>query len=439
MKLSRISKIPFDNLFDPYKIPKCDYLLNNLKKISNKYKENYTLLAICPNSEAVIKASVVSAKKNNSPLLFAATLNQIDSDGGYTGLNFGQFTKKIHSEVKDKSYKGPVIIGIDHGGPWLKDKQSIENWGYKKCMKALKKSFEEALLTGYELIHVDPTVDRTLPQGEVMSIEVVVDRTVELISHIENFRRENNFPKISYEVGTEEVNGGLANINTFRKFLKLLKIKLENKRLEDIYPCFIVGKVGTDLHTKYFDKKVAQRLVFEADKYSSSIKGHYTDYVKNLSDYPKSGMGGVNIGPELTEVEFEILAELANIEKKLFTENKLKNISDVIKVVSKAVEKSGRWKKWLNEKEKFLKFNELSTKRRYWLIKTGARYIWANPEVVNARKILKSNLFRVNIDSEKIIISEIAKRIDKYFNAFNLIDLNSKLIKELKYNSLKFR
>ena len=89
-------------------------------------------------------------------------------------------------------------------------------------------------LAGYDLIHVDPTVDRTLPPSKVISIEVVVNRIIELISHIESFRRARSLPKISYEVGTEEVHGGLANMDTFGKFLKLLKIKLKNRRLEDI-------------------------------------------------------------------------------------------------------------------------------------------------------------------------------------------------------------
>ena len=44
-----------------------------------------TLLAVCPNSEAVLEAAVKVAAANNMPMLFAATLNQVDRDGGYTG------------------------------------------------------------------------------------------------------------------------------------------------------------------------------------------------------------------------------------------------------------------------------------------------------------------------------------------------------------------
>lgn len=40
---------------------------------------------------------------------------------------------------------------------------------------------------------------------------MVVERTVELIAHVERFRRAKGLPAISYEVGTEEVHGGLAD------------------------------------------------------------------------------------------------------------------------------------------------------------------------------------------------------------------------------------
>jgi len=419
----------FNSLFDNRKIANCDFLLSCLKKIKNKYNKKYTLLAICPNSESVIKTSIISAKKNDAPLIFAATLNQIDTDYGYTNMNFSEFLDKVNFEVKDIDFEGPMIIGIDHGGPWLKDRQVIEDWDLQRSMDGIKRSFEQAVLAGYNLIHVDPTIDKSLHPGEIIDIKVVVDRTVELICHIEKFRRDKNLPKVSYEVGTEEVHGGLADIYTFKKFLKLLRKKLELNSLLDVWPCFVVGKVGTDLHTTYFDSSVAKKLVKEAGKYGSFIKGHYTDYVENPSDYPKSGMGGANIGPELTEVEFNALIKLSKVEEELIKSRKINCASNIEKTLEKAVYDSGRWKKWLNEKEKNLNFYQLSPERRSWLIKTGARYIWTNPQVLDARKLLEKNLLAGNMNSEELIKENIIKRLDKYFNAFNLVGLNTKIFK----------
>jgi len=37
-------------------------------------------------------------------------------------------------------------------------------WNYEDSMRAVKKSFEAAVAAGYDLIHVDPTIDITLPR-----------------------------------------------------------------------------------------------------------------------------------------------------------------------------------------------------------------------------------------------------------------------------------
>ncbi|MHB8279148.1 MAG: hypothetical protein ACYDIA_16065 [Candidatus Humimicrobiaceae bacterium] len=60
-----------------------------------------------------------------------------------------------------------------------------------------------------------------------------------------------------------------------------------------------MGKVGTDLYTTLFDTNVAKKLVDITSRYSSFLKGHYSDFVSNPEDYPKSGMGAANVGLSL--------------------------------------------------------------------------------------------------------------------------------------------
>ncbi len=101
-------------------------LLKELNKISQKTNKCYTLLAICPNSEYVLRATIYSAKRANSPIMFAATLNQVDTDGGYTEWTPLDLVRKIKEDPYRIGYDGPTIIAIDHGRSWLKDKQNIE-------------------------------------------------------------------------------------------------------------------------------------------------------------------------------------------------------------------------------------------------------------------------------------------------------------------------
>jgi D-tagatose-1,6-bisphosphate aldolase subunit GatZ/KbaZ len=412
-----------------------DYILQRIKSLKHETGIARTIFAACPNSSAVIRASLRSAKRNNAPIKFAATLNQVDLDGGYTGLTQEQFVKTIRQEAEAIHFTGPVIIAIDHGGPWLKDIHAREKWSYENSMKAVKRSFEAAVDAGYDLIHVDPTIDITLPKGEIISIDLVAARTIELIVHTEKFRRAGNYPRIAYEVGTEEVHGGLADLSVFNRFLNLLKKGLKENNMEEIWPCFVVGKVGTDLHTSTFDPEVAFQLTDIVSAYGSVIKGHYSDNVTNPEAYPLSGMGAANVGPEFTEREYEGLIELCDLEAKLHRAGKIVRRSELKAILWNAVITSNRWRKWLHEGESANDFYANPYDRQEWFIKTGCRYIWENADVVASRTKLYKNLQYNNIDAEGVVLSHIEKAMDKYFHKFNLVDLNE-LIEEKEMSTV---
>jgi Predicted tagatose 6-phosphate kinase len=403
-------------------IPIVELLLNKITSISKKTNERFTLFAACPNSENVLNAAIRSAKRANAPIVFAATLNQIDVDGGYTGWTQMDLIRKIKEISYSIGFDGPIITAIDHGGPWLKDIQAMEHWNLGKSMAWIKKSFEDALIAGYDLIHIDPTVDIF---DKHINIETVVDRTIELILHTENFRKKNNIRPISYEVGTEEVHGGLADINVFQKFLFLMKNELKLKGLYCVWPIFIVGKVGTDLYTTLFDTNVAKELVNIAAKNNSFLKGHYTDFVLNPEDYPKSGMGAANVGPEFTMLEYDALTELTQIEDELFIKNKIGKKSNFKSILKNAIVKSNRWKKWLTNDEKNLE--SLSAEKKELIIKTCSRYVWTQPEVKLSQYELYENLRKNGIDAQNWVLMKIETGMDKYFRNFNLINLNEKL------------
>ncbi len=403
------------------------YILKRFDELEEETQVKRTLFAACPNSISVLKAALLSAKRCNAPVKFAATLNQVDTDGGYTGFTAKEFVDTIREEARVINYTGPVIVAIDHGGPWLKDKHRLDNLSYTETMKEVKNSFEKALDAGFDMIHVDPTIDITLPGGVSIDIEVVAKRTIELILHCENYRKKNGYEKIAYEVGTEEVHGGLADMKVFNRFLELLKEGFKKNNLNDAWPCFVVGKVGTDLHTTQFDPAVARQLTEAAKPYGSKIKGHYSDNVDNPEEYPLSGMGAANIGPEFTEREYEGLMELVNIENMLHHEGKIAKLSGMKERLWEAVISSKRWIKWINRDESPDDFYSLDNDRQVWLIKTGCRYIWENPEVVAARSKLYSNMELIGIKSEIVVQTGIAQAMDRYFHKFNLVNVTGLL------------
>ncbi len=407
-------------------VPIADLLLERLEALSKKENKNYTLFAACPNSENVLIAALHSAKRANAPIKFAATLNQVDLDGGYTGWTQEDLVRKIREESYSIGYKGPIIVAVDHGGPWAKDIQAAEKWDLDRSMSWIKKSFRAAITAGYDLIHIDPTLDIF---EKNLSIETVVGRTVELMVDLEDYRVKSGLPGISYEVGTEEVHGGLVDLDIFNKFLYLLKEGLKKQKLDHAWPVFIVAKVGTDLHTTVFDPAVAGEVVKIAKSYGSYIKGHYTDSVSNPEDYPSSGMGGANVGPEFTIAEFEAFNELSGLEAKLFKEGRIACLSGFKEELTGAVIRSGRWKKWLLDGED--DFESLSGERKEWILGTCSRYVWADPEVKCAQALLYKNLDPNGIDARDWVLLRIEAFMDKYFRSFNLIDINEKINRSL--------
>ena len=404
---------------------------------------NITLLAVCPNSVAVLEAAVKVAAANNMPMLFAATLNQVDREGSYTGWKPHEFVSQIGVFARKYAWDGPLYPCLDHGGPWLKDLHTLAGLSLTETMDEVKQSLVACMKAGYHLLHVDPTVDRTLPPGAAISIETVVSRTVELIEHAERARERLGLPPVSYEVGTEEVHGGLVDYHSFKAIAASLKEGLASRGLDQAWPCFIVGKVGTDLHTTDFDPETAQRLFDTVSPYGSLIKGHYTDWVSNPYDYPKSGMGGANVGPEFTAAEYLALADLCAKEEDLGRSRGAFQSSNFMAVLEQAVYDSGRWQKWLQpgEYSDDLSGEEaarwgrgglsadprqiwdgLSPERRSWLSQTGARYIWTAPPVQAAREALYRNLASIIPDPHQMVVDRIAECMDKYVVAFHLFD-----------------
>jgi tagatose-1,6-bisphosphate aldolase non-catalytic subunit AgaZ/GatZ len=269
-------------------------------------------------------------------------------------------------------------------------------------------------------LHIDVTVDRSIPSGEPVPIDTLVERTVELIAFAEQERQRFNLPPVAYEIGSEEVHGGLVDFHRFREFIDALSKMLSMRNLSHAWPCFIVTQVGTDLHTTRFDSHAANKLFSIVSPLGSLIKGHYTDWVENPSEYPLTGIGGANVGPEFTSQEFIALANLDAKESSLCRYSTSLKPTQFIRVLENAVMQSGRWKKWLLPDEIGFSFCELSPQRRSWLSQTGARYIWTDVEVTQARQRLYENISSILPDPHSYVVSRIEESIDKYINAFNL-------------------
>ena len=93
---------------------------NPLKQIVAKQKkgEPVGIYSACSANEYVIEAALECAKRDNACVLIEATANQVDQNGGYTGMkpaDFKAFVMNIADQVgvdKDR-----IFLGGDHLGP----------------------------------------------------------------------------------------------------------------------------------------------------------------------------------------------------------------------------------------------------------------------------------------------------------------------------------
>jgi len=407
-------------------MPRLRHTIARLIDLREHEQTHLTLLAVCPNSAAVLEAAVKVAARCHTPMLFAATLNQVDRDGGYTGWTPAHFVQEMRQFAVRYGCTSPLYPCLDHGGPWLKDRHTLEKLPLEQAMHEVKLSLTACLEAGYALLHIDPTVDRTLPAGRAPEVPVVVARTVELIEHAERERKARGLPPVAYEVGTEEVHGGLVDFANFTAFLDQLEDALAARNLAHAWPTFVVAQVGTDLHTTFFDVAAAERLTEIVRPTGALLKGHYTDWVENPADYPATGMGGANVGPEFTAVEFDALEELEQRERRLCANRRLPP-SHFMTTLEAAVVASNRWQKWLQPDEVGRAFFDLSAARRRWLAQTGARYVWTASAVQQARRTLYEHLSLVAPDPHASVVAAVARSIEHYVDAFNLYDATSLL------------
>jgi D-tagatose-1,6-bisphosphate aldolase subunit GatZ/KbaZ len=396
-----------------------DHIIKALIARQASGKKPITLLAVCPNSIAVLEAAVRAAARNQTPMLFAATLNQVDYEASYTGWTPVEFVRRMHGYADQYHWNGPLYPCLDHGGPWLKDLHTLAKLSYPETMNRVKNSITACVEGGYRLLHIDPTVDRTYPAGATLPLGLVVERTVELMAHAEQIRAISGGQKIAYEVGTEEVHGRLVDLGRFEGYISVLQGELQKHNLSQCWPSLFVAQIGTDLHTTVFKPEAARRLYSILAPLGSLAKGHYTDWVENPEDYPASGMGAANVGPEFTAVEYMALAQLEEQERILLPSS-TRARSNFMMTLQRVVVESGRWKKWFLPGEEDLLFDELPAGRKDWLLKTGSRYIWTNEEVMAARAGLYRNLRDRKIDPENYVVEKITLAIEKYIKAFNL-------------------
>ena len=397
--------------------------------------ERFSLLGIGPMSKTLIYAVLDLAKERDFPVMLIASRNQVDSDefghGYVCDWDQDRFAADVENIAKEVGFDGLVYLCRDHGGPWQRDEERKAKLPVDEAMAISIRSYKHDMKSGFDLLHIDPTKDPHI-EG-IVPLDLVLDRTVEIIAELEKYRIENNLPQIGYEAGTEETNGGLTSVDAFGNFVDKLAEKLAELGLGK--PEFVVGQTGTltrlTENVGHYNAANATVLSTSAAKHGIGIKEHNGDYLADyiLMEHPHVGITAMNVAPEFGVVETRAYLELARAEERNVDAAKRSNLTAVM---SEYAVKSERWRKWMvgdavtASVDAVLADKELTAQ----ITDICGHYTYEIPAVKAEIEKMKANLAEVAIDAEKYVIYMIKQSIDRYAFNFRMHGLTSKLIAE---------
>ncbi len=403
--------------------------------VINSEKEKHTLLGIGPMSENFLRASLEISKEKDFPLMYIASRNQVDSyelGGGYV---FNSDQKVFHDKIKEIceeiNYDNVYYLCRDHGGPWQRDKERADQLPEEEAMKIAKESYKADILNGFDLLHIDPTKDPEV-MCKVVDIDVVFNRTIELIEYCEQVRKKYGIEKeIAYEVGTEETSGGLTSLDTYESFIKRIKEYTEEHDLP--MPIFIVGQTGTltrlTKNVGHFNYENSRMLSSVAKKYGVGLKEHNGDYLseaKLLAHLPLE-ITAMNVAPAFGTIETMALLELLDVEDKFAELGVITEPSNLREAITNASVYSMKWKKWLTDEVDMSNLEVLDDATKLQITELCGHYTFSNPEVEKEINQLYANMDILEIDGKRFVIEKLKEEMEKHVRCFNLEGLTTKI------------
>jgi D-tagatose-1,6-bisphosphate aldolase subunit GatZ/KbaZ len=286
---------------------------------SHKRGAPWGVCSVCSANPYVIRAAMEEAFAHDEPALIEATANQVNQDGGYTGMKPADFRDFVYSIADSCSFpQDRVILGGDHLGP-----HPWRNLPAERAMRMARQLVESYALAGFEKIHLDTSMhlggdDPCIPLGD----EVIARRGAQLCATAEQASMKNGqtqHGRIVYVIGSEVPSPGgpmtpeaVAHPTSPEAFLSSYSTYgsvFADLHLEDAFArivAFVVQPGVEFIGNRVFDydptnamslcaalKTLERPIVFE---------GHSTDYQtqRALSQLVRDGVGILKVGPALT-------------------------------------------------------------------------------------------------------------------------------------------
>lgn len=298
------------------------------------------IYSVCSAHPWVMRAAIQQALTDRSPLLIEATSNQVNQEGGYTGMRPADFRELVLRIAREEGFLPErLILGGDHLGPnpWRKLQAG-------KAMAHAEAMLAEYASAGFAKLHLDasmPCAD-DLP---VLSDEVVAERAARLCAAAEK-ASIGQLP--AYIIGTEvPVPGGateslghlqITSRAAAEQTLLVHRNTFRAHGFESVWPR-VVGLVvqpgvefNHDSVVEYAPERAQDLAAMLDDVPGIVFEAHSTDYQQPLAyrELLADGFAILKVGPALTFAMREALFALDAIETELMPREQRSRLAEVV-------------------------------------------------------------------------------------------------------------
>ncbi len=171
---------------------------------ANRRGERAGVTSVCSAEPFVLEAAALRAARGGALLCVESTANQVNQEGGYTGMTpaaFRDFVAKVAAGAGVPA--ASLVVGGDHLGPYPWRTQTAA-----AAMAAAAELVRACVLAGYTKLHFDASMacaDDPGGAGGPLDEQVATARTIDLCRAAEAAHGElpGGAPALVYVVGTE--------------------------------------------------------------------------------------------------------------------------------------------------------------------------------------------------------------------------------------------
>jgi D-tagatose-1,6-bisphosphate aldolase subunit GatZ/KbaZ len=340
------------------------------------------ITSVCTSHPLVIEAALAHGKINGTDVLIEATCNQVNQEGGYTGMTPADFRGLVGDIAARVGFDtNRLILGGDHLGP--------NPWKHLPADEAMARA--EAMVdayarAGFTKIHLDTSMG-CAGESVALADETTAERAARLAKVAE---AASTGSKPSYVIGTEvPVPGGALEsiehleITTPEAALRTVEVHCAAFAAAGVEDGFaravgVVVQPGVEFgnaNVIAYDGQKARDLSAVLERMPQFVfEAHSTDYqsVDALAGLVRDGFAILKVGPWLTFALRETLYGLDQIAQVLDPAFAAHSLAKAMEQLM--VREPGNWQKYYHGSDADLRI------QRHFSYSDRIRYYWPHPD-----------------------------------------------------------